>query len=407
MKKKRILTIMYVLVFTLTASYLSLAHGWKMFAQLDPSASIENPVPVAPVTAAAPVPMVEGSKSAIQVALLLDVSGSMSGLIEQAKSQLWKILNELSVLEKEDGEPDLEIGLYVYGSSGIGNEKNEILKLVDFTTDMDLVSQKLFELGTSGSDEYAGEVIGRSLKELEWRTGTGHLKTIYIAGNESFNQGRVPYATACGQAVESGIVVNTIFCGDRNEGIKLEWQRGAVAGNGYYFHIDHNQQTTYIETPYDDQINTLNNSLNDTYIPFGEQGVHRKLQQKQQDTNAASYSKANSAERAKFKSSKKYKAESWDLVDAYKKDKMVVKEKEALPAEFKALSTEEINAKIEIIIADRIRIKEEIQAQNKLRDAFILNAKKETSADHSLEGSILKSIQDLADKQGFVKTNGQ
>jgi len=402
MKKKKMLTIMYVLVFTLTASYLSLAHGWKLLAQVDAPA-IEDSAVALP--AATTPPAVKRSSSAIQVALLLDVSGSMSGLIEQAKSQLWKILNELAVLEKEDGEPDLEIGLYVYGSTGIGNEKNEILKLVDFTTDMDLVSQKLFELGTSGSNEYAGEVIGKSLKELEWRAGTGHLKTIYIAGNESFAQGRIPYATSCGQAVESGIIVNTIFCGERNQGIQLDWQRGATAGKGFYFHIDHNQETTYIETPYDDQINTLNNSLNDTYIPFGKQGVRKKEQQQLQDSNAASYSKANSAERVKFKSSKKYKAESWDLVDAYNKDKNVVEEAAALPAEFKELSTAEINVKIETITADRTRIKEEIQAQNKLRDAYILNAKKEATDDHSLEGSILKSIQELADKQGFLKTD--
>jgi len=80
-------------------------------------------------------------------------------------------MNELAVLEKPDGEPTLEMALYVYGSTFSGREKNEILKLLDFTTDMDLFSQKLFELGTSGSKEYAGEVIGNSLKELEWKPG--------------------------------------------------------------------------------------------------------------------------------------------------------------------------------------------------------------------------------------------
>jgi len=396
MKKKKMFTILSLFVISLTASYLSLAHGWQLFAKSDSTPSIENPIP------STTPPTVKRSSSAIQVALLLDVSGSMSGLIEQAKSQLWKILNELTVLEKEDGEPDLEIALYVYGSTSNGNEKNEILKLVDFTTDMDLVSQKLFELGTSGSNEYAGEVIGKSLKELEWRPGTGHLKTIYIAGNESFAQGRVPYAQSCGQAVESGVIVNTIFCGARNQGVSLQWERGAKAGKGYYFHIDHNKETVYIETPFDDQINQLNTSLNTTYIPLGQQGVHKKQQQQLQDSNAASYSKANSAERAKFKSSKKYKAESWDLVDAYNKDKNVASEKSKLPAEFKDLSAEEMEAKIEMITTERSRIQSEIQAKNKLREAYLLEARKTATEDHSLEGSILKSIRSLAQQEGFV-----
>jgi uncharacterized protein with von Willebrand factor type A (vWA) domain len=36
----------------------------------------------------------------IQVALLLDTSGSMDGLLEQAKSQLWKMVNELATSKK-------------------------------------------------------------------------------------------------------------------------------------------------------------------------------------------------------------------------------------------------------------------------------------------------------------------
>ena len=35
-------------------------------------------------------------KAKIQIALLLDTSNSMDGLIDQAKSQLWKIVNELA-----------------------------------------------------------------------------------------------------------------------------------------------------------------------------------------------------------------------------------------------------------------------------------------------------------------------
>ena len=39
--------------------------------------------------------------SSIQLALLLDTSNSMDGLIDQAKSQLWKIVNELATSKKD------------------------------------------------------------------------------------------------------------------------------------------------------------------------------------------------------------------------------------------------------------------------------------------------------------------
>jgi len=46
-------------------------------------------------------PETTSSKSnSIQLALLLDTSNSMDGLIDQAKSQLWKIVNELATSKK-------------------------------------------------------------------------------------------------------------------------------------------------------------------------------------------------------------------------------------------------------------------------------------------------------------------
>ena len=38
----------------------------------------------------------ESNKQFIKVALLLDTSNSMDGLIDQAKAQLWDVVNELS-----------------------------------------------------------------------------------------------------------------------------------------------------------------------------------------------------------------------------------------------------------------------------------------------------------------------
>ena len=44
-------------------------------------------------------------KALVQVAILLDTSNSMDGLIEQAKTQLWRVVNELAITEKLMTEP--------------------------------------------------------------------------------------------------------------------------------------------------------------------------------------------------------------------------------------------------------------------------------------------------------------
>src|SRR5690242_13523945 len=61
-------------------------------------------------------------KQSIMLALLLDTSNSMDGLIEQAKSQLWKIVNELAAAKCDDGSrPEIRIALYEYGNDGLSS----------------------------------------------------------------------------------------------------------------------------------------------------------------------------------------------------------------------------------------------------------------------------------------------
>ena len=109
--------------------------------------------------------------NAIQLALLLDTSQSMDGLIEQAKSQLWNILNTLSLFERNNEETELQIALYEYGNPDRCKNKIFVSKLSDFTTDVDLISEKLFSLSTEGGEEFCASAIKSSLESLEWTNG--------------------------------------------------------------------------------------------------------------------------------------------------------------------------------------------------------------------------------------------
>lgn len=68
-------------------------------------------------------------KTKIQVALLLDTSSSMDGLIDQAKSRLWNIVNTLTTLKYSGQTPDIEIALYEYGNDGLSKESNYIRQI--------------------------------------------------------------------------------------------------------------------------------------------------------------------------------------------------------------------------------------------------------------------------------------
>lgn len=342
----------------------------------------------------------------IQVALLLDTSGSMDGLIEQAKSQLWSIVNEMALAKADGRSPDIEIALYEYGNDGLSANGNYIRQIVPLSKDLDKISEALFALRTNGGNEYCGAVIGKSMDDLAWSSSNRDLKMIYIAGNEPFNQGGVDYKVMCKKAISKGIVVNTIFCGDYNEGVRTFWKDGADLAEGKYFNIDHNQHTVYVETPYDKQINQLNGELNDTYIGYGSAGVARKQAQAEQDNNAAGLSPANAAERTVSKSSSAYRADDWDLVDAVKNEKVAVADmkSEDLPAELKGKSKEEIKAYVDQKAAERAKIQTEIGELNKKRTEYMNEELKKQGQDNSLNAAMNKAMRENAEKQGFTFT---
>lgn len=346
---------------------------------------------------------VKTTATKIQVAILLDVSGSMDGLIEQAKSRLWNIVNTLTTLKFKGESPQIEIALYEYGS-GTRYEGDYMRQIVPLTTDLDLISEKLFVLRTSGSEEYCGTAISRATKELEWGSNEADMKLIYIAGNEIFEQGNISYKTSIPQAVKKEIYVNTIHCGNAEVGIRDLWKDAAILGKGKFFNIDSNAKVRYIETPYDDRISSCNDRLNSTYISYGSLGYEKQANQATQDKNAESISKANSTERVVSKSKIAYKNSSWDLVDMVKDDKAALDKikKEDLPKELQSKSKEEIKELVAQKEKDRGDIQKEIADLAKKRQEYIDKESKNDSADEDLGKAINESILAFAKVKGYT-----
>jgi hypothetical protein len=335
----------------------------------------------------------------VMIALLLDTSNSMDGLIEQAKSQLWKIVNELAAAKCSDGaKPNIKIALYEYGNDRLVASEGYIRQVSGLTTDLDLISERLFSLTTNGGSEFCGHVIKTSLQQLEWSASDSDLKMIFIAGNEPFTQGEIGYRFACSLAKEKDVVVNTIYCGEFNEGLASEWKAGADLTGGTYMSISQNTRTVYVPSPYDDQIAALNTRLNDTYVYYGKSGASKKAMQATQDKNAGSYGNANTVERTVSKSSHVYKNESWDLVDAAKDNKKVVESasEEELPQEMKGMSGEQRKAYVDQKANDRAQIQAEIQALSKKRQQYIADNKPKNSTEVMLDDAMIKAIKTKA-----------
>ncbi|MFN8258853.1 MAG: vWA domain-containing protein [Bacteroidales bacterium] len=345
----------------------------------------------------------KSEKAKVQIALLLDVSNSMDGLIDQAKSQLWKIVNDLALAEYNGQTPDLQIALYEYGNDGLPSSEGYIRQVSMFTTDLDKISEDLFALKTNGGSEFCGQVIDVSLKQLSWTTSNQDLKMIFIAGNEPFTQGGVDYKESCKKAISKGIIVNTIFCGNYDEGVSTFWKDGADVADGKYMNIDQNIKEVYIASPYDDQIMKLNNQLNQTYIGYGSSGQALKERQVTQDNNAGAMSEEVQLNRAVSKSQKAYSNESWDLVDAYKKDEKKIENlsDDELPKELKGKSKAEIKTFLDQKQKERDKIQKEINDLNEKRTKYVAEKKKEMANDNTLDAVMIKAVREQAVKKNY------
>ena len=346
----------------------------------------------------------------VQVSVLFDTSGSMDGLIDQAKARIWNIVNEISTLHYEGRSPVLEFALYRYGNDGLSATSSYIEQLLDLTSDMDVISQKLFALTTNGGSEYCGAVIGKSLSDLNWSINPTDLKMIYIAGNERFDQGPVDFKVECKKAKNRGIFINTIHCGTYEKGVIDLWREGAECSGGDYFNINSDEQVVHISTPYDDKIKTYNDSLNSTYYGYGSLGRAGKFSQSNEDENASMSAPEVATERAIVKSKRHvYDNSTWDILDAEKSGTINIEElkEDQLPDEFKGKTDTEKKA----LVAQKQKERESFQAKiGKLalkRETFIAaERKKRAEAGEELDdfgSSVNKSIMVKAMNIGFQK----
>ena len=342
-------------------------------------------------------------KNTIKVALLLDTSNSMDGLINQAKTQLWEIVNELSYARCENQDPDLLIAVYEYGNDNLSSREGYIRQVIGFSSDLDEISEKLFSLNTNGGSEFCGEVIQTSLKQLDWGNNKNDLKLIFIAGNEPFTQGKINYKDATMQANEQNVTVNTIFCGSYQNGVSGKWQDGARSTNGDYMVIDHNKTIVHIASPYDDLIIQLNNQLNNTYIYYGNNGKNKLRLQATQDSNAAQLDEVVIVKRAVSKSSRIYKNSSWDLVDAEKEAdfKYGKIEKKNLPKHLQGKTSEELKKYVAEQRKNREEIQKKINDLNTKRNTYVAKQRKDTNTK-SIDKAMINAIKKQAKQKNYM-----
>jgi hypothetical protein len=185
------------------------------------------------------------------------------------------------------------------------------------------------------------------------------------------------------------------------QGIQEHWNLSAECGNGSFTNINSDAKPEDIPTPYDSTLITLNYKLNGTYMFYGERGAEGyALQGKVDGLNIQANTSTGIARITTKADNKAYFNSNWDLVDAKKEDKEILKKIDikTLPDSLRNKSKAQIDSIITQRSAERINIQNEIKDISSKREAFLIEekTKRAKNTDPTLETEIEKMIRTQA-----------
>jgi len=385
------------------AAGVAYAAGWhaKPAVPATPRAVIAS-APTAQQTAE---PRRDNAQDTVQIALLLDTSSSMDGLINQARSHLWNMVEQTGKMTRVvDGKTrgvKIELALYEYGNDTISEKAGYIRQVLPFTTDLDKVSETLHGLFTNGGSEYVGQAIQTAVTSLQWSSDPAAMRFVFVAGNEEFDQGPVTAATAMQAAAQKDIHVQLIYCGTGD----ATWQAAAKLAMSDLMTIDQNYVAQHIASPQDADILRLGNELNSTYMAYGDEGRASAVLQAKADVSSAELSRKVALERAQLKSTSNYRNERWDVVDAVDNDGKFLEQvaDDKLPSELRGKTLAEKQKIVAGNAAKRAELKAKIAKLEVERTRFLEaeRAKQGGAEAQSLETELMKTTRKVAAKKGY------
>jgi Mg-chelatase subunit ChlD len=347
----------------------------------------------------------------VDVVFVLDTTGSMSGLIQTAKEKIWSIATTMASAQPT---PEIRIGLVAYRDRG----DQYVTKTVDLSDDLDSVYATLMDFEANGggdTPESVNAALYDAVHNMSWSEGEQAYQVIFLVGDApphmDYNETRYPEIVA--SALEKGIVVNTVQCGNIATTVQ-PWTQIASLGHGNFFQVEQAGGAVAFTTPFDEEIAKLSAKLDDTRLYYGTEEEKERMLEKMAaaDKFEASASFASRARRGVFNATAGGRANligENELVDAVASGEVELEELEtdALPEALKPMAPEEQRAYVAQLADERAELKRQIQELSSDRDDYL--AKKVDEAGgmkDSLDQKLYEAVREQAGKAGLEYENG-
>lgn len=362
--------------------------------------------PNAPVVTAPAVAAANG-KPRIDAVFVLDTTGSMGGLIQGAKENIWSIASSMAQAKPT---PELRIGLVAYRDRGDAY----VTRVVDLSSDLDSMFATLMDFQADGggdTPESVNQALHDAVHRISWSQDKDAYKVIFLVGDAPAHTDYaddVQYPETIAAATARGVIVNTIQVGN-NDGTRAEWQRIAALNQGEFIKVDQSGGALAVATPFDDKLAELSRELDETRLFYGDADKRAELDAKVAATDKlhAASTTGSRVKRAMFNASAAGKENLLgdnELVDAVASGRLELADvpEAELPEPMRSLSKEEQASLVKQKAEKRERLNEQIAEIGKERSDYLASElKTRQGTASSLDNQIYGVVKAQAGKKGL------
>lgn len=340
--------------------------------------------------------------SRVEVAFVLDTTGSMGGLIDGAKRKIWGIADEI---RKANPSAEIRIGLVAYRDRGDAY----VTEKTDLSTDIHEVYGKLLQFRAQGGGDWpesVNEALAVAVNGLSWTRTPETRRIVFLVGDAPPHMDYaqdVPFTDTLAIARRDGIVVDAVQAGDARD-TETVWRVIAQLGAGDYMKIPQSGGVVQIPTPYDGPILELQLKLNGTVVPYGSMKqqtmVKAKTEMAARAAPSAASDMASYGVRAAAPAARSVVTGEGDLVADVIAGRKTLAEvgRDELPSEYRDLDATKLAAAIEAKKAERSKLQSELATLVEKRDAALAAEKAKTSTgkdgfDRVVEETVRRQVK--------------
>jgi hypothetical protein len=306
--------------------------------------------------------------------------------------------------------PEISVGLIAYRDRG----DQYVTKITPLTQDLDEVYYDLMQYTAGGggdTPESVNQALAEGIGKFKWSRDKSTFRALFLVGDSPPKryQGDTPWQKSAKRAARKDIVINTLLMG-RNQQTATIWQEISRIARGEFIQVDAMASGLKISTPYDAELGSLSDELDDSRLYYGTADEKRKQAARKAKAKAISskISQAAKARRGSYNAhagGRKGYFGKKELVEDFGDSAAAVAgvENEALPAEMQTMTAEEKVKYVKDKKEKRQAIKKKMKALEAKRQKYIkdeLGKKKDKGKDNFSE-KVYRAVKKQAKKKNI------